>query len=210
MFSLLGWNCGNNKSSWWFHFKGIGCKLIENRCISKMCHNIRITVRFLHLKRSLWEVSSGSESVRLLARQAENSTSRWGSFWERSPLGSWFSTSAFRNVPGIVPENVRICGFKRNLSNLNSASKIQDPVQLNSWDSFSVTLPSISSGTCAIQSSVTPGVAEFCDWLFLGYSCVSLAIAANFRLFLNAAIILEEGKVSAVVKTAIVLFLKLR
>ena len=81
----------------------------------------------------LWEVSSGSESVRLLARQAENSTSGWGSFWESSPLGSWFSTSAFRYVPRTVPENVRICGIKRNSSNLDSAPKTRDSVPLNSW-----------------------------------------------------------------------------
>ena len=98
----------------------------------------------------LWKVSSGSESVRLLAPQAENSTSGWGSFWERSRLGSWFSMSVMRNVPGVVPENVRICGFRRNSSNLESAPKMRDSVLLNSWDSFIVTLPSISSETCAI------------------------------------------------------------
>ena len=102
-----------------------------------------------------------SESIRLLARQAENSTSGRGSFWELSLLGSWFSRSGmfrnapkcfgvFRNVHGVVPENVRICGFKRNSSNLDSAPKMRDSVLLNSWDSFLVTLPSISSETCAI------------------------------------------------------------
>ena len=136
----------------------------------------------------VWEVSSGSESVRLLAWQAENSTSGWGSFWERSPLGSWFSTSAFRNVPGTVQENVRICGFKRNLSNFDRAPKMLESVLPNSWDSFLLTFSSISSETCAIYSSVIPGASEFCDWLFPGYSCVSLTIAANFRLFLNVAI----------------------
>ena len=142
----------------------------------------------------------GSESVRLLARQAENSTSGWGSFWERSPLGSWFSMSAFRNVPGKVPENLRICGFKRKSSYLDSAPKMRDSVLLNSWDSYLVTLPSISWETWAIKSSVIPGAAEFFDRLFLGHSCVSFAIAANFLLFLNVAIILEEGKISTVVK----------
>ena len=122
----------------------------------------------------LWEVSSGSESVRLLERRAENSTSGWASFRERSPLGSWFSTSAFRNVPGTVPENVRICGFKGKSSNLDRAPKMQDSVLLNSWDTFLVALPSISSETCALYSSVVPAADEFCDWLFLGYSCVSL------------------------------------
>ena len=139
-------------------------------------------------KRQLREVPSGSESVRLLARQAQNSTSGWGAFWERFPLCSWFSTSAFRNVPGTVPENVRICGFKRNSSNLDRAPKMRDSVLLNSWDSFLVTLPSISSKTCAIYSSVIPGENEFCNWLFLEYSCVSLYLAANFRLLLTVAI----------------------
>ena len=97
------------------------------------------------------------------------------------PAWFLFSTSAFRNVPGTVPENVRIRGFKRNSTNLDRAPK-------NSWDSFLVALPSISSETCAIYSSAIPGADEFCDWLFLGYSCVSLHRAANFRLNLNVAI----------------------
>ena len=112
-----------------------------------------------------------------------------GSFWERSPLGSWFSTSAFRNVPETVPENVRTCGLKRNLSNLDRAPKMRNYVLLNSWHSFLVTLPSISSGTCATYSSGIPRADVFCDWLFLGYSCASSATTANFRLFLNVAII---------------------
>ena len=127
-------------------------------------------------------------SVRLLAQQAENSTSGWESFWERSPLGFCFSTSAFRNVPGTVPENVHICGFNRNSSNLERAPKMRYSVLRKSWDSFSVTLPSISSEICAIYSSMIPGAVEFCDCLFRGYSPVSLAISANFRFILNVAI----------------------
>ena len=148
----------------------------------------------------VWEVFSGSESVRLLARQVENSTSGWGSFQERSPLGFWFSMSAFRNVPGVLPENVSICGFRRNSCNLDSNTKIRDSVLLSSWDSFLFTLPSMSSTTCAVYSSANPGAAEFCDWWFVGFSCVSLAITAYFRLFLKVAIILGEGKISTVVK----------
>ena len=139
-----------------------------------------------------WEVSSVFESLRLLAWQAENSTSGWGSFWERSPLGSWFSTSAFRNVLGTVPENVRTCGFKRNSSKLDRAPKMRDSVLLQSWDNFLVTLPSTFSENFAIHSSVIPGPDEFCDWLFLGYSCVLLDTTANFRLFLNVAIFGEK------------------
>ena len=48
----------------------------------------------------------------------------------------WFSTFVFRNVPGTVPECVRICGFKRNSSNLERTPKMRDSVLLNSWDSF--------------------------------------------------------------------------
>ena len=101
---------------------------------------------------------------------------------------SWFSTSAFRINPATVPENVSICWFERNSSNLVRAPKMRDSVLLNSWDSFLVTLPCISSKTCATYSSVIPGADDFCDWLILGYSCVCLDIAAKFRLFLNVVL----------------------
>ena len=61
-------------------------------------------------------------------------------------------------------------------------------VLLNSWDNFLVALPSISSETSALYSSVIPRADVFRDWLFLGYSCASLDTAANFRLFLNVAV----------------------
>ena len=142
----------------------------------------------------LWEVSSEFESIRLLARQAEKATLGWESFWERSPLDSWFSTSLFRNVHGVVPEKVHICGFRRNSSNLDSAPKMRDSVLLNSWDSFLVTLHSTSSENCAIYSSLILGTDVFHDWPFLGCSsCVSFATAANFRLFFNVAIISREN-----------------
>ena len=103
--------------------------------------------------------------------------------------------------PGTVPECVPICGFKRNSSNLDRAQKMRDSVLLNSWDSFLVTLPSISSETCVINSSLILGTDVFRDWPFLGFSsCVSLVTAANFRLFLNVAIFLK-GKCYAVMKT---------
>ena len=152
------------------------------------------------------EVSSGSETVRLLARQAENSTSGCGSIWELSPLGSCFSTSVFRNVPRVIPENVRICGFRKKLSNWDSAPKMRDCVRLNSWNSLFVNLPSISSETCVMWSSVIPGAADICNWLLVRRSCVSLAIVAKFCLFLIVAIILEDGKTSTVVKTEVLCF----
>ena len=150
----------------------------------------------------LREVSSGSKSTELIARRAENSISGWGCLWERSPVGSRFSRSLFRDASGTVSESVRACGFKRNSSNLERGLKIRDSVLSNSWDSFLVTLPSISSETCVIYSSVTPGVDAFCEWLFLECWSVSQETAANFPLLLNVAIPCR-GKNSAVVKTEI-------
>ena len=119
--------------------------------------------------------------------------SGWGSLWESSSFVPWFSTFVFRNVPGTVSECVRIYWFKRNSSNLDRAPKMRDSVLLNSWDSFLLTLPSISSETCVIFSSLIQGTDVFRDWPFLGCSsCVSLVTAANFRLFLNVAIFLKK------------------
>ena len=120
--------------------------------------------------------------------------SGWGSLWESSSFVPWFSTIVFRNVPGTVPECVRICRFKGNSSNLETAPKMRDSVLLNSWDSFLVPLSSISLETCVIYSSLILGTDVFRDWPFLRrYSCVSLVRAANFRLFLNVAIF-SKGK----------------
>ena len=77
---------------------------------------------------------------------------------------------------------------QRNSTNLDRAPKIRNSVLLNLWDSFSVTLPSISSETCVLYSSVNPGTHVVYDSLLLDYSCVSLQTAVNFRLFLNVAI----------------------
>ena len=119
--------------------------------------------------------------------------SGWESSWEWSLFGSWLSTFVFRNVPGTVPECVRICGFKRNSSNLDTAPKMRVSVLLNSWNSF-LAPSSISSETCMICSSLILGTEVFRDWSFLGcFSCVSLATAANFHLLLSVAI-LFEGK----------------
>ena len=146
-------------------------------------------------------VSPVSESIEWRDWQTEGPTSGWGSLWESSSFVPWFSTFMFRNVPGTVSECVRICWFKRNSSNLDRAPKMRDSVLLNSWDSFLLTLPSISSETCVIYSSLILGTDVFRDWPLLGFSsCVSLATAANFRLFLNVAIFLK-GKCYAVLKT---------
>ena len=69
---------------------------------------------------------------------------------------------------------------------------MRDYVLLNSWESFLVTLPSISSETCVIYSSLILGADVFRDRPFLRCSyCVSFVTAANFRLFLNIAIFLK-------------------
>ena len=125
--------------------------------------------------------------------------SGWGSLWESSSFVPWLSTFVFRNVPGTFPECVRICGLRRNLFNLDGAPKMLD------WDSFLVTLPSISSGNCVIYSSLILGTDVFRDWPLLGCSpCVFLATAANFRLFLNGAIFLK-GKCYTIMKAELVL-----
>ena len=144
----------------------------------------------------LWCVSSWSDSVELLVRQVENSTSGQGSFRERSPVGSPFSELLFLDVPGTATEQVQTSGFRRNSSSLDKAPKMRDSVQLNSWENFLVTLPSISSETWAMYSSAIPGLSVFSDWSFLVFSGVFLETAANFLLFLNVAIILRVKLVS--------------
>ena len=139
--------------------------------------------------------------VNWIAGLRENSTSGWVPLWERFPIGSWFSTSVFRNVPGTVPESVRNCVLHKNSSNSDRAPKMRDSVLLKSKDSFLMILPSISSETCVMYSSAIAGSDVFRDWLFLGCSsCVYLETVAKFRLFLNVAILLKT-KFSTVVKT---------
>ena len=129
--------------------------------------------------------------------------SGWGSLWESSSFVIRYSTFVYRNVPGTVLECVRICGFKRNSSNLDRAHKMRDSVLLNPWESFLLTLLSVSSVTCVIYSSLILRTDVYRDWPFLRCSpCASLITAANFRLFLNVANFLK-GKCYAVMKTEI-------
>ena len=89
-------------------------------------------------------------------------------------------------------------------SNLDRAPKMRDSVRLNSRGSLLVTLPSISSETCVIYSSLTLGKDVFRDWPFLGCSsCVSLVTAANFRLLSTLRSFWRE-KCYAVMKTELV------
>ena len=82
-------------------------------------------------------------------------------------------------------EQVRTCGFRRNLSSLDKAPRIRDSVRLKFFESFLLTLPSISSETWEMYSWANSGSSVFCDWLSLAFSGVSLETAANFLLFLK-------------------------
>ena len=96
----------------------------------------------------------------------------------------------------MFPEQVRTCGLRRNSSSLDKTPKMRDSVRLNSWESFSMTLPSIFSETWVIYSSAIPGLSVFCDWLFLEFSGVFLEIASNFLLFHKVPMTLKEKLVS--------------
>ena len=73
-------------------------------------------------------------------------------------------------VPGMVAEHVRTCGFRKS-SSLKCAPKKRDSILLISCNGFEVTLPSISSQTWVMYSSVILGTNVFCDWLFQAISC---------------------------------------
>ena len=62
----------------------------------------------------------------------------------------------FWDVPGTDPEQVRTCGFRKS-SSFDKAPKIRYSGQIKSWDSFLVSLPSISTDTWVTYSSVIPG-----------------------------------------------------
>ena len=104
-----------------------------------------------------------------------------------------------------VPERVLICRLNRNSSKLDRASENRDSVPLKSWDSFLRALSSNLSETNVINSPLILRTDVFRDWPFLGCSiCVFLVTAANFRLCLIVAILLE-GKCHSVMKTEFVL-----
>ena len=147
---------------------------------------------WLHWNCWLWGYFSTSELFGLPEWWEEILTSGQGSFGERSPLGSRFPETLFLVVPGRATEKVRNCGFRRNSSSLERAPIIRDSVRLHSFESFLVTLPSISSETWEMYSGVIFGSSGFCDWLFLVFSGVSLETAANFLIFLKVAMILRE------------------
>ena len=98
--------------------------------------------------------------------------------------------------PGTATEQVRPCGFMRNSSNLDKAPKIQDSVLPNSWDSFWVILPWISSKTCVIYSSVFPKVVmilkeKFCqlwrlNWIFNSITKANVSSCYEGKVWIKA------------------------
>ena len=131
------------------------------------------SLKFCNFKMQLWWDSSSSEPFRLPEWWVENIASGQGSLKERSPMGSRFSESLFLDVPGSATEQVRTCGFKKNSSSLDKTPKKRDSVRLNSFESFSVTLPSISSKTWEIYS-----------WAISEVKCVLwLTVPCIFRFF---------------------------
>ena len=136
--------------------------------------------------------SSTSELFRLPEWWEQTIASGLGSSGERFPLGSRFPQSPCLDVRGTATEQVRTCGFRRNSSSQVWTEHPKYEVRLNSFESFLVTLPSISSETWKMYSWAISGSSVFCDWLFLVFSGVSLETAANFLLFLKVVIILRE------------------
>ena len=141
---------------------------------------------------NMWGQFSTSELFRLPGSWEENLASGQGSSRERSPVGFRYSELVFLDVSGIATEQVRTCGFRRNSSSFDRAPKIRDSVLVNFFESFLVTLPSISSESWEMYSWAISRSSVFCDWLLLVFSGVFLETAANFLLFLKSAMILRE------------------
>ena len=139
----------------------------------------------------MWGYFSTSELFRFREWWEQILTSGQGLFGERSLLSSRFPESLFLDVPGTATEQVWTCGFRWS-SSFDRALKMRDTVLLNSFESFLVTLPLISSKTWEMSSWEVSGSSVFCDYLFLVFSGVSLETAASFLLFLTVAMILRE------------------
>ena len=103
-------------------------------------------------------------------------------------------------IPGRSRNSSGACPYLRvqkNSSSFDKAPKICHSIRLNFWDSFLLTLPSISSDTWVMYSSIIPGTKVFCDWPFLALSWVSPEMAANFRLFLSVVIMRRKEKLNS-------------
>ena len=105
-----------------------------------------------------------------------------------------------RSVPGpVVSGKIRQFWTKH-------PPRIRLFILLNSWDNLFVTLPSISSDTWVIHSSITLATVEFCDWLYLSDpSWLSLATAANF--FCSLRLPFRRENYGTVSKTELVYWL---
>ena len=77
----------------------------------------------------------------------EMPASGWKSLWESSSFVPWFLPYAFLDVSGAVPEWLWISGFMRKSSSRDNAPNMRFSVLPNSWDTFFVTPPAISSET---------------------------------------------------------------
>ena len=87
-------------------------------------------------------------------------------------------------------------GFGKKSSSLDRASKTLHSVPLNSWDSFFVTLSSISTDIWVMESSWFPRDFVFQAWLFLERAPWSFRLlAAIFHLFLRNAIFEKKSAV---------------
>ena len=164
-----------------------------NKIDRKVIVSLNEWMKTMHFKIVLlWGYSSKSGLFRFPEWWEENPTSGQGSSTERSPVGSRLSELLFLDVPGTATEQLRTCGFRRNSSSFDRAPKIRDSVLLNSFESFLVNLPSISSETWEMYSWAISGSSVFWEWLFLVFSGVTLETAASFLLFLKVAMILRE------------------
>ena len=161
--------------------------LIPNFQVIRTLSNDAVRVIFGHHMRvgfCLWAI----ELARVMRKI---SYFRIGIIWGAVPMifpVFWISFSGrSMNSYGTSPN----LWVPKKSSGFDKAPKIRDSVLLNSFESFSVTLPSISSETWEIESWVNSGSSTFCPLLLLLPSGVSLETAANFLLFLNVAILLE-------------------
>ena len=113
--------------------------------------------------------------------------------WGTIPIGfpvSWVAVPGWsRNGYGTSPNlwvQKKFVKFRQNTQNTGHS------VRLNSFESFLVTLPSISSETWEMYFWAISGSNVFCDWLFLVFSGVFLETAANFFLVFKVSMILRE------------------
>ena len=145
----------------------------------------------LFFQSSLW---INCEELRLVLNHINNGTDS-----RRVPLQDEDHPG---NDPHVVPDFPPLCSGiipERSRSASVSAGSRENHLiytkqMRDSWDSFSVTLPSIHSKTSVISSTLNLGTDVFRDWPFLGcFSCISLGTAASFCFFFNVAFFRREN-----------------